>query len=123
MTDTDTQDPPAPPAGEAPPPADDDAGSAHPLSLSGLNDRIDQLFDLLRGRGRAGATPPAETDVAATVRAEVEKLRQADDEHRRRTGLGKRIDELETALKAFTERKPVEHRWITKKMWGDRSDG
>lgn len=124
MTDTETQDPPAPPAGEAPPaPAGDDPGTAHPLSMAGLNDRIDQLFDLIRGRNRGGAGAPAETDVAATVRAEVEKLRQADDAHRQRTGLGKRLDEVEAALKAITEKKPVEHRWITKKMWGDPSDG
>lgn len=123
---TEVEKPPAAPP--TPPPAvvdpvDEDPGTAHPLSMTGLNDRIDQLFDLLRGKGRAGDKPAAEPDVAEVVRSEVEKLRQADDAHRQRTGLGARIDELETALKAFTEKKPVEHRWITKKMWGDQSDG
>jgi hypothetical protein len=121
--ETEERPPPVVPDPPETPPAGEDPGTAHPLSMEGLNSRIDQLFDLLRGRGRGAGDKPGEPDVAATVREEVAKLRAADDEHRRRTGLGARIDELETALKAFTEKKPVEHRPITKLMWGDKSDG
>lgn len=118
--DKGTGTPPPPPTGS---PADD-RETGRIISISNLSDKVDQLFDMLKGGGtpRRGTRADEAADVGAQVRAELGKLK--DDEGRRQRGAqtAGRLDLIEQTLKTITEKAPKEHRWITRKMWGGDDD-
>lgn len=110
--------------GTPPPPAGGDTETTRIISLDNLATKVDQLFDMLKGGGRprTGTRADAAEDVSSAVRAELGKLKDEEGRRQRGTQLAGRIDLIEQTLKTFTEKRPKEHRWITRKMWGSDDD-
>lgn len=88
--------------------------------------KVDSLADAVRafvtGTPSGGQPGQAEQgeDVAAQVRAEVGKIKEADE---RRRGRESRLDQIEQAVRKIAEKPPREYRRVTKFWWGeDRED-
>lgn len=91
-------------------------------SLDELFAKIGALEKRLTGQGstpRRASKADEAADVGAQVKAEVAKLKQADDAEQRRRGNAGRLADLEAQVKKLQEKAPVEYRKITKFLWGD----
>lgn len=97
-------------------------------ALEGKVDVIGQKIDQILGLGHkpeqpTEATPEAEAPgVAAEVRAELAKLKQAEDRKKARESQAKDIDELKETVKKIRERPPKEYRKVTNMVWGRDED-
>lgn len=85
---------------------------------------LGKLFDTgkadVKDGGEAGGDPApgkGREDVAAEVKREVAKLREAEQKEAEKKSIAERIAELEAAIKKGAESAPEEFRWITEKMW------
>lgn len=98
----------------------EDTGSG--ISLDGLNSKVDNLIGkveaLLKGGPKASRSSKADeaADVASQVRAEVGKLKTAEDKEKAHKG---EIESLKATVKKLAEKAPVEYRRITSILWGD----
>ena len=97
-------------------------------ALEGKVDAIGQKIDQLLGLGKKPEQPTeasAEAEaptVAAEVRAELAKLKQAEDRKKARESQAKDIDELKETVKKIRERPPKEYRKFTNMVWGRDED-
>lgn len=98
------------------------------LFRSGKADIRDSRDSGGSGAGGSGGSGPASTlaggsssagpDIGTQVRAEVEKIRQADAAERERRGLRETVDQL----KEVVERPPREYNRLTTWLWGEPDD-
>ena len=112
-----TTEPEKPPEPEAEP----DAGMIQKIRDE-ISSALGKLFDTGKAdvRDDAGGDPApgkGRDDVAAEVKREVAKLRDAEAKADAERSLAERVAELEKLLKKATEEVPEEFRWITEKMW------
>jgi hypothetical protein len=75
--------------------------------------------DVADGGVKGGDPAPGRdrSDVTATVKAEIAKLKAAEDKASQDKSMAERIAELEATVKKAAESAPEEFRWITEKMW------
>jgi hypothetical protein len=129
---TQQQQPPAGDGGQPP------AGGGQPPAGGGSISRDDvqnMIQEALRGvqapapsggagAGNGGGRPRSQTqqtdDMAAQVRAEVERIREGEKAAEHRSAVDNRLKELEEAAKKIPQAAPREFRPITQKLWGDR---
>jgi hypothetical protein len=109
------EDPEVPDAPDSPESGDDTP------TLAALDAKLDSLAETVANLARGGKRVPADSgaEVASQVKAEVAKIKQADDAERARED---RLRKVEGALKKVVEVAPREYRRITKIMWGSDSD-
>lgn len=97
-------------------------------ALEGKVDVIGQKIDQILGLGKKPEQPTEATaedetpGVAAEVRAELAKLKQAEDRKKARESQAKDIDELKETVKKIRERPPKEYRKVTNLVWGRDED-
>jgi hypothetical protein len=110
----------APETEAVPEPSGDDTPS-----LAEVNSKVDSIIDtlkrLLPGHGEEppAAEPEPETpSVAAEVRAELAKLKQAEERKAARENDKSRLDDVEATVKKIAERPPKEYSKITNAVWG-----
>lgn len=94
-------------------------------SLTELSDKVDSIIDTLKrlipghSDEPAAAEPEAETpSVAAEVRAELAKLKQAEEAKAKRDKDKSRLDDVEAKVQKISERPPKEYSKITNAVWG-----
>ena len=88
-------------------------------------DVIGQKIDQILGLGHKPEQAEAEgesPDVASEVRAELAKLKQAEERKAAREKQASEIDELKQTVKAIKERPPKEYRRVTNVVWGRDED-
>jgi hypothetical protein len=108
------------------PESEDHEGSTD-ARLTGLENAVNHIRKLVEGKGGVTLRKPAGRSgdpeaVAAQVKDEVEKLRQADEAKRRSASTSARLKEMEDKIKRLTEKAPVELRAVTRYLWGDPED-
>ena len=98
-------------------------------SVSELNQKVDSIIETLKKIVAPGGDAPHEAEaeaegpsVAAEVRAELAKLRQAEDRKAAREKRDSDIDELKETVKKIKERPPKEYRKVTQAVWGRDED-
>ena len=90
-------------------------------SLDDLHDKVDKIFGKLFGDGEKAAEK-AEAEprsIAAEVRAELAKLKRAEDRKKADDDRAAEVEELKKKV-AAQEKPPKEYRKITSRLWGDK---
>ena len=87
---------------------------------------IDRLASLLPGGGGeapAKAEPEAaEPDISSQVKAELAKLKAAEDRKAKAEARDKEVDELKETVAKIKEKPPKEYRRVTNLVWGRDED-
>ncbi len=104
----------------APAPDSDDEASRI-RSLDDLHDKVDRIFSKLFGGGEAEVKKAEEEprSVAAEVRAELAKLKRAEDRKKADDDREAEVEERKKKV-AAQEKPPKEYRKITSRLWGDK---
>jgi len=98
--------------------------------LESLESKVDGIVETLKritggGHEEAPATVEAEAeepDVAAQVKAELAKLKAAEDRKAKAEARDKDVDELKETVKKIKEKPPKEYRKVTNLIWGRDED-
>lgn len=99
--------------------------SSEPSALDKLEAKVDKLAQAVERLMSGGKSEPTGEDqaqaasVADEVRAELARLKQAEDRKSRRDADSKRLDEVEAKVQKIAEKPPREYRRITQRLWGD----
>lgn len=114
MSDT---EPEATPAAEP----DHDAEPDRIRTLDSIAEKVDKLWDMLKGGdGAAKAGPePEPASIGDEVKRELARLKAAEDRKKAADAKDGRIAELEEKVKRIAEKPPKEYRKVTQRMWGE----
>ena len=98
--------------------------------LEAVESKLDGVIETLKkilhpgdGEAPAAAEPAAEEpDVASQVKAELAKLKAAEDRKAKAEARDKEVDELKETVKKIKEKPPKEYRRVTNLIWGRDED-
>jgi DNA repair ATPase RecN len=97
-----------------------EAEHAHITSLEQVLAKLDKL---LGGSDKPGATPEEHSPVSAEVRAELAKLKAAEDAKAREEARDRDLNEVKQKVEKIPERRPREYRRATSLMgWVTEDD-
>jgi cytochrome c556 len=95
---------------------------AEPDRLAALEEQIKKLFDLFRSGDHDGGSETEPASMSAEIRAELEKLRKAEEAARAEQERSAKVDELSAKVASIPEKRPQEYRrptnwmgWVTEK--------
>lgn len=110
------------------PPVPDESPDGETPTVSELDRKVDSIIETLKRIVSPGEKPEAaepaagEPDVGAEVRAELAKLKAAEDRKKKAEDRDKEVSELKDTVAKIKERKPKEYRKVTNLVWGRDED-